>query len=102
MSARAEEWVDDDEAVEEVDAVAVAVVSHDAALSPRSPLPRIAQAAAVAVTGFAAGAVTAAVVHRTRGRKPQLPARRNGAENGLAVSSSRRFIIDVHELVPRA
>jgi hypothetical protein len=102
VSARTDDWIDAGDDVEEVDAVAVTVMPQASELSPRYSLPSVAQAAAVAVTGFAAGAVAAAVVHRSRSRRPALPSRRSLPENGLAIASTRSFLIHVHELAPRS
>ncbi len=57
--------------------------------------PVAVQAAAVAVTGFAAGAATVAVVRRARSRR-QLRGRRKGF--GREVLASRSFLVDVHLL----
>ncbi len=63
--------------VEEVDAVPVlSSASRTDLVAPRSVLPVIAQAAAVAATGFAAGAVTAAVVRAARSKRTVRPRRR--------------------------
>ncbi|HEV3228033.1 MAG TPA: hypothetical protein VGY97_01065 [Solirubrobacteraceae bacterium] len=72
------------------------------ALSSRSSMP--VQVAAVAATGFVAGAATLAVLHRRRTRRavrdsPRGKARR-GPE-GLAVLGSRSFLVDVHLLGSR-
>lgn len=101
VSTREGQLLDLDEQVEEVDAVAVAVVSPATEIAPRAKAATIAQAAAVAVTGFAAGAVTAVVVHRNRTRKPAIPARRSQSAGGLVVQSTQRFLVDVHVLAPR-
>jgi hypothetical protein len=54
------------------------------------------QAAALAATGFVAGAATVAVVHRRRGR---LPRRRRKARGGLGeIVASNSFLVDVHLL----
>jgi len=70
------------------------------ALEPvRRPLPAV-QAAAVAATGFVAGAATVvAIRHRARGRKPARGGRRRRAgEQGLTVVGTRSFLLDVHVL----
>ncbi|WP_320672621.1 hypothetical protein [Patulibacter defluvii] len=55
------------------------------------------QAAAVATTGFVAGAIaTAVVAHRSaRSRRRWAPPK------GLDVVDSQRFLVDVHQLRPR-
>ncbi|UTI65765.1 hypothetical protein NBH00_06005 [Paraconexibacter antarcticus] len=68
--------------------------------SARPALPVIAQAAAVAATGFAAGAVAAAVVRAARAHRP-VKARRRAAALGPHVVATRSFIVDVHILAPR-
>jgi hypothetical protein len=69
--------------------------------SPRGGLvvagPVAVQAAAVAVTGFAAGAATVAVVRRHRARK-QLRARRKDRKALGDVRASRSFLVDIHLL----
>ncbi|MEA2303411.1 MAG: hypothetical protein QOH43_691, partial [Solirubrobacteraceae bacterium] len=68
----ADRFPDDD--AEVVDAVVVAEVRE---VTPaRAPMPVVAQAAAVAATGFAAGAVTAAVLRRARVRRTVMASRR--------------------------
>lgn len=102
MSTREEEWLELDERVEEVDALPVPALAQTRALMTRPVLGTVAQAAAVAVTGFAAGAVTAAVVHRSRAKRPAIaPAHRPTADRGLIVQSTRSFLVDVHMLAPR-
>jgi hypothetical protein len=56
--------------------------------------PVAVQAAAVAVTGFAAGAATVAVVRRHRARK-QLRVRGKGLGE---IRASRSFLVDIHLL----
>ena len=59
----------------------------------------VAQAAAVAVTSFAAGAATLAVVNRRRGRRVSAkPVRRTPAPQAPQVVASQRFIVDGHQL----
>jgi hypothetical protein len=60
-----------------------------------SPIAR--QAAAVAVTGFAAGAATVAVVRARRTRKAA-KRRRKGARALGEVRATRSFLVDVHVL----
>ena len=64
-----------------------------------SPLPTV-QAAAVAATGFAAGAATIAVIRRRRSRPPSRRRRRKDRRAGPLgeVVSSRSFLVDVHLL----
>jgi hypothetical protein len=55
------------------------------------------QAAALAATGFVAGAATVAVVHRRRGRMSRR--RRKKAKGALGeIVSSNSFLVDVHLL----
>ena len=55
------------------------------------------QAAALAATGFVAGAATVAVVHRRRNRVPRR--KRKKAKNGLGdIVASNSFLVDVHLL----
>jgi len=61
------------------------------------PATTTAQAAAVAVTGFAAGMATVAVVRRRKVRK--LAKRRRGVLG--KVVASRSFLVDVHVLGDR-
>ena len=57
------------------------------------------QAAALAATGFVAGAATVAVVHRRRSRVPRR--KRKKAKNGLGeIVASNSFLVDVHLLAP--
>ena len=55
------------------------------------------QAAALAATGFVAGAATVAVVSRRRSRVPRR--KRRKAKNGLGeIMASNSFLVDVHLL----
>jgi hypothetical protein len=55
------------------------------------------QAAALAATGFVAGAATVVVVHRRRTRVPRR--RRRKAKGGIGeIVSSNSFLVDVHLL----
>ena len=55
------------------------------------------QAAALAATGFVAGAATVAVVSRRRSRVPRR--KRRKAKNGLGeIVASNSFLVDVHLL----
>jgi hypothetical protein len=69
-------------------------------LPSRGAVPVAAQAAAVAVTGFAAGAVTAAVVRSASKRRAVKAAKRSPAA-GLPVLGTRTFLVDVHLLGSR-
>jgi len=66
------------------------------------PLPArtapVTQAAAVAATGFAAGALTAAVVRGVTRRRAAKAATRRRARGGLPVLGTRSFLVDVHLL----
>jgi len=71
---------------------APAVVAH----ALPAPVPAR-QAAALAATGFVAGAATVAVVHRRRTRVPRR--KRKKAKGGLGeIVSSNSFLVDVHLL----
>jgi hypothetical protein len=100
-----------DDDVEVVDALPVpegppaGEVPAPAAESGRGALvaagPVAVQAAAVAVTGFAAGAATVAVVRRHRARKARRRAvgRRGKDAKGLGeIRASRSFLVDIHLL----
>jgi len=55
------------------------------------------QAAALAATGFVAGAATVAVVHRRRTRVPRR--KRKKAKGGIGeIMASNSFLVDVHLL----
>lgn len=103
------ETVDIVEAVEAVDAEMVGaqeapdtalrhlpVPAPARAVAPGSPaaLPAV-QAAAVAATGFVAGAATLALVRRHSARKQARRHRRRTAD-ALPIVASRRFLVDVH------
>jgi hypothetical protein len=66
------------------------------------PQPRVAvparQAAALAATGFVAGAATVAVVHRRRARVGPGRRRRRKGGNPLDIVASNSFLVDVHLL----
>jgi hypothetical protein len=70
------------------------VVAESRVIEPARPLVPARQAAALAATGFVAGAATVAVVHRRRGRLPRRK-RRKMAGIGEIVSSNS-FLVDVH------
>jgi hypothetical protein len=67
------------------------------ATAPRAapvPVPAV-QAAALAATGFVAGAATAAVVARRRARPPRRRRKKSKAAIG-EIMSSNSFLVDVH------
>lgn len=104
MSARDHEdpaEIVDAEAVEEGEALAAPlpppVVREPAPLPAPSTLP-VAQAAAVAVSGFAAGALTAAVIHGMGRRRAVKAAARKPGKPALPVLGTRSFLVDVHLL----
>jgi hypothetical protein len=70
------------------------VVAESQVIEPARPLVPARQAAALAATGFVAGAATVAVVHRRRSRLPRRK-RRKMAGIGEIVSSNS-FLVDVH------
>jgi hypothetical protein len=76
-------------------------VPAPAPTAPRGGLvtagPVAVQAAAMAVTGFAAGAATVAVVRRRRARKA-LRGRRKDRKALGEVRASRSFLVDIHLL----
>jgi len=71
------------------------VVAGSRAIEPARPLVPARQAAALAATGFVAGAATVAVVHRRRGRVSRR--RRRKSTMGEIVASNS-FLVDVHLL----
>jgi hypothetical protein len=88
------EDVDD---VEVVDGLPVPVAPTQ--LEPALPAPVPArQAAALAATGFVAGAATVAVVHRRRARVPRRRRRRNKGGGLGEIVASNSFLVDVHLL----
>jgi hypothetical protein len=74
------------------------VPTAPAVVEPSLPVPVPArQAAALAATGFVAGAATVAVVHRRRSRVPRR--KRKKQKNGLGeIVASNSFLVDVHLL----
>jgi hypothetical protein len=85
------------EVVEVLDGLPV-VQSETRVLEPAVPAPLPArQAAALAATGFAAGAVTVAVVSRRRATRPARRRKRKKGAIGEIVSSNS-FLVDVHLL----
>lgn len=96
-----EELLEVDGVVEETGAVPVPVAPRArGVVHGRQALPVIAQAAAVAATGFAAGALTAAAVRAARSRTAVKP-RRRAMPVGPQIIATRSFIVDVHVLAPR-
>jgi hypothetical protein len=96
----------EEQAVEVVDGVVV-LAEVRALDSVREGPPPFVQVAAVAATGFVAGAATAAVLgrhfsraqaRRGAGTPAVVPLRRS---EPLEVVSSRRFLVDVHTLARR-
>jgi hypothetical protein len=74
------------------------VVAESRAIQPARALMPARQAAALAATGFVAGAATAAMVGRRRARGP----RRRRKSGGIGeIVASNSFLVDVH-LVRRA
>ncbi|HVE68071.1 MAG TPA: hypothetical protein VNB64_05765 [Solirubrobacteraceae bacterium] len=66
-----------------------------------TPSPAM-QAAAVAATGFVAGAATVALARRRAARRAAAPRRRRGKRGDLIdVAASRSFLVDIHLLSPR-
>jgi hypothetical protein len=89
---------EDDDEFEVIDGLPVVVAAHTRVLERSEPamLPAR-QAAALAATGFAAGAVTAAVVTRRRASRPAR--RRKGKKGAIGeIVSSNSFLVDVHLL----
>jgi hypothetical protein len=71
------------------------VVAEPQAMGAARPLVPARQAAALAATGFVAGAATVAVVHRRRSRSPRRKRRKGGGTLGEIVASNS-FLVDVH------
>jgi hypothetical protein len=90
----------DPEPEETVDGVPV-LAAEVRALEPASPrqLPA-AQAAAVAATGFVAGAAAVVAIHRhvTRRGPVRRRRKRGGGVETLSVLGTRSFMVDVHLL----
>lgn len=94
------EQPDDAGIAEEVDAVPVLAEARP--VQPRAGgAPVAVQAAAVAVTGFAAGAATVAVVRHRKVRKAARRRRKKSERLLGNVVASRSFLVDVHLLGPR-
>jgi hypothetical protein len=75
------------------------VLAEVRAIEPasRAALPAV-QAAAVAATGFVAGAATVALVHRHAARKVARRTLGRRAVDALPIVGSRTFLVDVHLL----
>jgi hypothetical protein len=87
----------EEEEVEAVPVLAGEVRAIEPVPAPAPPALRTpAQVAAVAATGFVAGAATVAVLHRRRGRTPRR--RRKRAAEAITVAGTRSFLVDVHLL----
>jgi hypothetical protein len=88
---------DSDDDVEVVDGLPVPAGPPPVLESVRIAQVPVVHAAALAATGFVAGAATVAVVHRRRGRVPRR--KRKKAKNGLGeIVASNSFLVDVHLL----
>jgi hypothetical protein len=83
-----------EELVEIVDGVPVAAENGRALEPARPPMVPARQAAALAATGFVAGAATVAAVHRRRARSPLRRRKGRGALGEIVASNS--FLVDVH------
>ncbi len=70
------------------------VVAEPHAIEPARPLVPARQAAALAATGFVAGAATVAVVHRRRSGAVRRKRRKGGTLGEIVASNS--FLVDVH------
>jgi hypothetical protein len=70
------------------------VVAEPRVLEPARPLMPARQAAALAATGFVAGAATVAVVQRRRARVGRRRRRKAGPLGEIVASNS--FLVDVH------
>jgi hypothetical protein len=86
----------EEEAAEEVDGVLVAAQTR--AIEPSRVGPLAVQAAAVAASGFVAGAATVAVVRHHRVKKAAKRRRRTARRELANVVASRSFLVDVHLL----
>jgi hypothetical protein len=72
------------------------VVAEPTTIEPARPLVPARQAAALAATGFVAGAATVAVVHRRRSRTPRRKRRKGGGGALGEIMASNSFLVDVH------
>ena len=84
----------EEEEVEIVDGLPVA--AEPRAIEVARPLMPARQAAALAATGFVAGAATVAVVQRRRSRVSRRRRRKAGSLGEIVASNS--FLVDVHLL----
>jgi hypothetical protein len=82
---------------EEVDGLPVIAEAYEIAAARPAFVPAR-QAAALAATGFVAGAATVAVVHRRRMRVNGRRRRRNKVAGLGEIVSSNSFLVDVHLL----
>jgi hypothetical protein len=91
VSETPEDFQDEEEVVD-----GLPVPAAPALVEPSLPAPVPArQAAALAATGFFAGAATVAVVHRRRNRIPRR--KRKKQKSGLGeIVASNSFLVDVH------
>jgi hypothetical protein len=89
---RDEEVVQDAEVVDGLPVVTEAGVLEERPAAALAPV----QVAALAATGFVAGAATVAVVSRHRTKKALKKSRRSGPLGEIV--SSRSFLVDVHLL----
>jgi hypothetical protein len=90
-----------DEDAPEVEVVdGLPVVAEEATVAERPPgLVPARQAAALAATGFVAGAATAAVVRGARSRRASRKSKKRKQLAGIGeIVSSNSFLIDVHLL----
>jgi hypothetical protein len=95
--------IPNEDEIEVVDGVPVPAVRPGPAgeiepVRPAAPLV-VKQAAAVAATGFVAGAATIAVARVAQGQRRKRRARKRGEL--VKVVASRSFLVDVHLLSPR-
>ena len=71
------------------------VVAESRTIEPARQLVPARQAAALAATGFMAGAATVAAVHRRRSRTTRRKKRKGGGPIG-EIMASNSFLVDVH------
>ena len=76
-------------------------VPQDPPAAPPARVIPVAQAVAVAATGFAAGAVAAVAVGAVTKRHAVKAAERKRPKHQLPVVGSRSFLVDVHLLGPK-
>jgi hypothetical protein len=82
---------------EVVDGLPVVAESYEIEAAPPALVP-VRQAAALAATGFVAGACTVAVVHRRRTRVSARRRRKRKVAGLGEIVSSNSFLVDVHLL----